>query len=162
MAAHAAAAARALLDDRKPEGTEAGLALLAACLMRVQADRESLCASLLAECSTEDLRATTMHKDSAFIYAANRGMASLLEVFIEKGQDINVTDDEGSTALHSAVLNNEPDSVRELLRLGIDTTIKTNEAVDPEDEPAMTALEIAEGGGFDGSEEMVAILKRGW
>ena len=69
-----------------------------------------------------------MHKDSAFIYAANRGMASLLEVFVEKGQDINVTDDEGSTSLHaSAVLNNEPDSVRELLRLGIDTTIKTNE-----------------------------------
>ena len=57
--------------------------------------------------------------------------------------------------------NNEPDSVRELLRLGIDTTIKTKPA-DPEDEPAMTALELAEGGGFEGSEEMVAILKRGW
>ena len=80
--------------------------------MRVQAGRESLCASLLAECSAEDLRATTVHKDSAFIYAANRGMTSLLEVFVEKGQDINVTDDEGSTALHSAVLNNEPDSSR--------------------------------------------------
>ena len=103
-----------------------------------------------------------MYKDSAFIYAANRGMASLLEVFVEKGQDINVVDDEGSTALHSAVLNNEPDSVRELLRLGIDTTIKTKEPADPEDEPAMTALELAEGGGFEGSEEMVAILKRGW
>ena len=162
MAALAATAARALLDDRKPEGTEVGLALLAACLMRVQEGRESLCASLLAECSAEDLRATTMYKDSAFIYAANRGMASLLEVFIEKGQDINVTDDEGSTALHSAVLNNEPDSVRELLRLGIDTTIKTNEPADEEEEPAMTALELAEGGGFEGSEEMVAILKRGW
>ena len=35
-------------------------------------------------------------------------MASLLEVFVEKGQDINVTDDEGSTALHSAVVNNSP------------------------------------------------------
>ena len=162
MAALAASAARALLDDRKPEGTEVGLALLAACLMRVQAGRESLCASLLAECSAEDLRATTMYKDSAFIYAANRGMASLLEVFIEKGQDINVVDDEGSTALHSAVLNNEPDSVRELLRLGIDTTIKTNAPADEDDEPAMTALELAEGGGFEGSEEMVAILKRGW
>ena len=86
----------------------------------------------------------------------------MLELFIEKGQDINVTDDEGSTALHSAVLNNEPDSVRELLRLGIDTTIKTNEPADEEEEPAMTALELAEGGGFEGSEEMVAILKRGW
>ena len=139
------------------------MALLAACLMRVQEGRESLCASLLAECSAEDLRATTMYKDSAFIYAANSGMVSLLEVFIEKGQDINVTDDEGSTALHSAVVNNQPDSVRELLRLGIDTTIKTNEPADPdEDEPAMTALELAEGGGFEGSEEMVAILKRGW
>ena len=52
--------------------------------------------------------------------------------------------------------------MRELLRLGIDTTIKTNDPVDPEDEPAMTALELAEGGGFEGSEEMVAILKRGW
>ena len=161
MAAEAAAAARELLADRKPQGTEAGLALLAACLMRVQAGRESLCASLLAECSAEDLRATTVHKDSAFIYAANRGMVSLLEVFVEKGQDINVTDDEGSTALHSAVVNNQPDSVRELLRLGIDTTIKTKPE-DPEDEPAMTALELAEGGGFEGSEEMVAILKRGW
>ena len=49
-----------------------------------------------------------------------------LEVFVEKGQDIDVTDDERSTALHSAVVNNQPDSVRELLRLGIDTTIKTN------------------------------------
>lgn len=151
----------AALADRKPEGTEAGLALLAACLTR---DRDpEICASLLAECSAEDLRATTMHHDHAFIYAANSGMASLLEVFIEKGQDIDVTDDEGSTALHSAVVNNQPDSVRELLRLGIDTTIKTNEPADPdEDEPAMTALELAEGGGFEGSEEMVAILKRGW
>ena len=51
----------------------------------------------------------------------------------------------GPTALHSAVVNNQPDSVRELLRLGIDTTIKTNEPADPdEDEPAMTALELAE------------------
>ena len=120
-----------------------------------------LCANLLAECSAEDLRATTMYKDSAFIYAANSGMVSLLEVFVQKGQDINVTDDEGSTALHSAVVNNQPDSVRELLRLGIDTTIKTNLPADPEDEPAMTALELAEGGGFEGSEEMVAILKAG-
>ena len=137
------------------------MALLAACLPR---DRDpELCANLLAECSAEDLRATTMYKDSAFIYAANSGMVSLLQVFVEKGQDINVTDDEGSTALHSAVVNNQPDSVRELLRLGIDTTIKTNEPADPaEDEPAMTALELAEGGGFEGSEEMVAILKRGW
>ena len=151
----------AALGGRKPEGTEAGLALLAACLTR---DRDpEICARLLAECSAEDLRATTMHHDHAFIYAANSGMVSLLEVFIEKGQDINVTDDEGSTALHSAVVNNQPDSVRELLRLGIDTTIKTNEPADPdEDEPAMTALELAEGGGFEGSEEMVAILKRGW
>ena len=150
----------AWLADRKLEGTEVGMALLAACLPR---DRDpELCANLLAECSAEDLRATTMYKDSAFIYAANSGMVSLLEAFVEKGQDINVTDDEGSTALHSAVLNNEPDSVRELLRLGIDTTIKTNLPADPEDEPAMTALELAEGGGFDGSEEMVAILKRGW
>ena len=109
MAAHAAAAARALLDDRKPEGTEVGLALLAACLMRVQEGRESLCASLLAECSAEDLRATTMYKDSAFIYAANRGMASLLEVFVEKGQDINVTDDEG---LHGASLGGSQQSAR--------------------------------------------------
>ena len=159
-AAIATAAARAALDDRKPQGTEAGLALLAACLTR---DRDpKICASLLAECSEEDLRATTMHQDHAFIYAANSGMASLLEVFVEKGQDIDVTDDEGSTALHLAVVNNEPDSVRELLRLGIDTTIKTKEPADPEDEPAMTALELAEGGGFEGSEEMVAILKRGW
>ena len=97
-----------------------------------------------------------MHNDHAFIYAANSGMVSLLEVFVEKGQDINVTDDEGSTALHSAVVNNQPDSVRELLRLGIDTTIKTNLPADPDDEPAMTALELAEGGGFEGSEEMVS------
>ena len=48
-----------------------------------------------------------------------------------------------------------------LLRLGIDTTIKTNEPADAEDEPSMTALELAEGGGFEGSEEMVAILKAG-
>ena len=148
------------LVGRKPEGTEAGLALLAACLTR---DRDpEICAGLLAVCSAEDLRAATMYKDSAFIYAANSGMASLLEVVIEKGQDIDVTDDEGSTALHSAVVNNQPDSVRELLRLGIDTTIKTNEPADPDAEPAMTALELAEGGGFEGSEEMVAILKRGW
>ena len=108
-AAIATAAARAALDDRKPQGTEAGLALLAACLMRVQAGRESLCASLLAECSAEDLRATTVHKDSAFIYAANRGMVSLLEVFVEKGQDINVTDDEG---LHGAPLGGSQQSAR--------------------------------------------------
>ena len=149
----------AALNDRKPEGTEVGLALLAACLKR---DRDlGNCARLLAECDAQDLRATTMHKDSAFIFAANSGMVSLLEVFVEKGQDINVTDDEGSTALHSAVVNNEPESVRELLRLGIDTTLKTNEPVDVDDEPAMTALELAEGGGFEGSEEMVAILKAG-
>ena len=149
----------AALNDRKPEGTEAGLALLAACLKRDR-DLEN-CARLLAECGAQDLRATTMHKDSAFIFAANSGMVNLLEVFVEKGQDINVTDDEGSTALHSAVVNNEPESVRELLRLGIDTTIKTNEPADAEDEPSMTALELAEGGGFEGSEEMFAILKAG-
>ena len=145
----------------EPVGTEAGLALLVECISPDRRNQETV-ASLLAVCGAEDLRATTKRKDSAFIYAANSGMVSLLQVFVEKGQDINVTDDEGSTALHQAVINNEPDSVRELLRLGIDTTIKTNEPADPEDEPAMTALELAEGGGFEGSEEMVAILKRGW
>ena len=92
-----------------------------------------------AACGAEDLRATTMYKDSAFIYAASSGMVGLLAEFIERGQDVNFVDDEGSTALHSSVVNEQLESVRALLTLGIDTTIKTREPVDEEDEPAQTA-----------------------
>merc|ERR1711959_134217 len=94
----------------EPVGTEAGLALLAECVSR---DRnQETVASLLAVCGAEDLRATTKRKDYAFIYAANSGMVELLAEFVERGQDINVVDDEGATALHSSVMNDQPESVR--------------------------------------------------
>ena len=53
--------------------------------------------------------------------------------------------------------------MRALLALGIDTTIKTNEPADEEEEPAQTALEIAEvmGPGGTPDEQMVAILQAG-
>merc|ERR1711934_90009 len=133
----------------EPVGTEAGLALLVECISPDRRNQETV-ASLLAVCGAEDLRATTKRKDYAFIYAANSGMVELLAEFVERGQDINVVDDEGATALHSSVMNDQPESVRALLALGIDTTIKTREP-DPakagtyeEEEPAQTALELAQ------------------
>ena len=88
-------------------------------------------------------------------------LVSLLKDFVERGQDINVQDNEGSTALHSAVINQQPESVRELLALGIDTSIKTREPNDADEEPAQTALEIAEvmGPGGTPDEQMVEILR---
>ena len=124
---------------RVPTGTPRGLALLAACMARVP--DPARVRNLLEDCATaEDLLATDMYSTRPFLLAASSaGMADLLAVFVTKGQDLHAVDDEGSTALHAATLNNQPESVRALLALGIDTTRKTTSNAG-----SQTALEIAE------------------
>ena len=116
--------------------------MLAACLLR--GSEEAPARAILANATAEDLRASDRSGTCAFIMAASQGMTGLLDAFVEKGQDVNVVNGDGDTALIAAAANERLETVRALLALGVDATIKNAEPRDAEEEPARNALEVAE------------------
>lgn len=96
---------------------------------------------------------------AAIHYAAEEGHAGMLRVMIEKGVDVNLTEDEpaesGITALHEACTQGFADIVKLLIAAGADDTIKNLKG----ETPAHFALMEKKCGGKLRPEERAEVLK---
>lgn len=96
---------------------------------------------------------------AAIHYAAKQGHTSMLKVMIEKGIDVNLTEDEpadsGITALHEACAQGLADIVRLLIAAGADDTMKNIKG----ETPAHFALIEKKYGGALRAEARAEVLK---
>lgn len=109
--------------------------------------------------SKESMEQTARNGEAAVHLAAKYGHVGMLKIMIEKGVDINLTNDSstdgGMTPLHIACLKGHTDMVKILIAAGADDTIKTLNG----DTPAHIVLRKDRWGKELELEQKAAILK---
>ena len=71
-----------------------------------------------------DIIDRSYNNNTALIYASSEGHTEIVELLLDRGADINITNDLGSTALMEASRNNRTEIIRLLLDRGADPNIR--------------------------------------
>ena len=113
---------------------------------------------LLIENYNADITKPSVNGSLALHLAAQNGHTGCVRALLDKGQNINATNNDGRTALHIAASDDCVEVVRYLLERGADITIQDSVA-------AMTVIDIAEfklaegGSGSRGARDIIEALQ---
>lgn len=134
-------------------------AIIASLEKRTYKEDEAFFAEAAELFSKDSMEQTDNEGRAAVHYAAERGHAGMLQVMIEKGVNINLTQDEpgdaGVTALHCACVRGHEDVVRLLMAAGADDTL-----ANPDGEtPAHYVVKERRFGGSLSPEQMSSLLR---
>ena len=109
--------------------------------------------------SRESMEETDNDGRAAIHYAAENGHAGMLQVMIEKGVNVNLTQDSpgdaGATALHCACAGGHEDVVRLLISAGADDTLANSDG----ETPAHYVVKERSFGGSFTAEQKAGLLK---